>query len=120
MEEAFKWTSKDKGYLYAKQLLNELYETHYGLHDHRHDPHPFGLVLQKDCERYIDHYLFEAYLETFIYKDIHKVTGLSFDDFLNRPRYEIEKIVRVVDGFKKKEATVTQGVMNDLQSSNKT
>lgn len=98
-------------------MLTELYETHYEIHDHKTETHPFSLALQKDSERYIDYYLYDAYLETFIYKDIHKLTGLSFDDFLNRPRYEIEKIVRVVDSFRKKESSMTSNALAGLASS---
>lgn len=119
LEDAFKWTPKGKNYIYAKQLLTELYETEYGIIDHKTEEHPFGLVLQMESEQFTDHYLFDAYLESYLYKDIYKCTGISFDAFLDRPRYEIEKIVKQVDLFKKKEADVKKGVMDDLSGLSK-
>lgn len=114
LTQAFRLTRPQDNYVYTRQLLAELYETHYGIYDHRHSTNPLASVQYNACENYIDHYLYESYLEVFLYKGVYKYTGISFDDFLDRPRFEIEKILRVVEGFRKKEASVSQGAIDRL------
>jgi hypothetical protein len=119
LAHAFKLTKGQDNYLYTKQLMMELYETHYGIHDHRDSTNPLASVQYNKCENYIDHYLFESYLEVFLYKGVHKYTGLNFDDFLDRPRYEIEKILHVLEGFRKKESSITDDAIGKLQKETK-
>lgn len=96
--------------------MAELYETIFGIYDHRHSHNPLGSVLYHECENYIDHFLYESYLEVFMYKNVNKHTGLSFDEFLNKPRYEIEKILNTVEKFKKKEASIADEALDKLKS----
>lgn len=99
--------------------MMELYETVYGIHDHRHSTNPLDSVRYHDCENFIDHFLYESYLEVFMYKNVNKHTGLSFDEFLNKPRYEIEKILNTVEKFKKKESSIADEALGKLQSVSK-
>lgn len=108
---------KQPNYLHAKQLLIELYETQYGIYDHTTSTSPLSGVLFNDAEKYLDNYLFDNYFNTFLYKEIYARTGLSFDEFLDKPRYEIEKIFRLVDDYNKKKSAVASSVTNDLESA---
>jgi hypothetical protein len=74
-------------------------------------------VLFNDAEKYLDNYLFDNYFNTFMYKEIYARTGLDFDAFLDKPRYEIEKIFRLVDEYNKKKSSVAASVTNDLESA---
>lgn len=42
---------------------------------------------------------------------------MSFDDFLNRPKYEIEAIMRIIDDVDKKKNRINESVMKDLENS---
>lgn len=95
--------------------MAELYETYYGIHDHRVSTTPLASVQYHQSENYIDHYLYESYLEVFLYKSVYKNTGITFDEFLDRPRYEIEKILKVLEGFRKKEANITDDAIRKLK-----
>lgn len=79
----------------------ELYETKFGIHNHLGDNNPLSGVLFNEAENYIKDGLYEAYMRTYLYKDIGKKLGISFDEFISRPRHQIESIVRVIDEFSK-------------------
>ena len=108
-----------KDYLTNKQILMEYYETEYGIHDHVHASSPLSGVKYNQCEDTVNHYLYDSYLELFLYKGIGKHTGLTFDEFIDRPRYEIEKIAKAVDAFKKKEAQAGNDALEQLKNSTK-
>lgn len=97
----------------------ELYEVHYGICDHFNTDNPLSSVQYNACENYIDHYLYESYLDIFMYKGVYKYTGLTFDDFLDKPRYEIIKILDAVENFRKKESTVTEDAITKLNKVTK-
>lgn len=99
--------------------MAELYETYYGIYDHTLTSNPLASVQYNKCENHVDHYLYESYLEMFLYKSVYKHTGLTFDDFLDKPRYEIEKIMRVLEGFRKKESSITDDAISKLQKETK-
>lgn len=106
---------KPPNYLHAKQLLLELYETRYGIYDHTTTQNPLSGVLFHDSEKYLDDYLYDNYLTTYIYKQVYARTGLSFDAFLDKPRYEIEKILLIVDKYNRKRPEVASGILSDLE-----
>lgn len=108
---------KQPNYLHAKQLLIELYETHYQVYDHAASVNPLSGVLFNEAEKYLDSYLFDNYFNTFLYKEIYARTGLSFDAFMDKPRYEIEKIFRLVDEYNKKKSAIASSVTQDLESA---
>lgn len=110
---------KPPNYIYAKQLLIELYETAYGIYDHANSTNPLSGVMHHDTEKYLDGYLYDNYLSTFLYKEIYARTGLSFDDFLDKPRFEIEKIFKLVDEYNSKKSTIANNLVNDLENQNK-
>ena len=117
IERSLTGMKKPPNYLHGKQLLIELYETNYGIYDHANSVNPLSSVLFNEAEKYLDNYLFDNYLNTFLYKDIYPRTGLSFDTFLDKPRHEIEKIFKLVDEYNQKKAAVTSGVVADLEGA---
>jgi len=61
--------------------------------------------------------LYDGYLSTFLFKELGKKLGMSFDDFLNRPKFEIESIIRVVDETDKKKDNINKTVLKELEDS---
>jgi len=70
-----------------------------------------------NAENYLKDYLFDGYLSTFLFKELSKKLGMSFDDFLNRPKFEIETIMRVVDDTDKKKNRINENVLKELENS---
>lgn len=101
--------------LYAKQLLIEMYETNYGIYDHTTTTNPLSGVLFHDTEKYLDDHLFDQYLRTYLFKEVYQRTGLSFDNFLDKPRYEIDKIFKIIDEYNAKKNAVANNVIGDLE-----
>lgn len=64
-------------------------------------------------------YLYDGYLSTFIYREIGKKLNISFDEFLARPRYEIESIIRIVEDIDKKKMQANESALNDLERNNR-
>lgn len=83
--------------VYGRLLMDEIYETVYGIHDHIKDKSPLASVSFHEKEKYLDRFLYEGYLTTFIYRDIGRRLNMSFDEFINRPRYEIEMMVKIIN-----------------------
>lgn len=69
-----------------------------------------------DKHKFTDGYLFEGRLRNYIYKDILKMTGITFDDYLARPRYEIELIDSVVEKVAKEKAKSNQQLLDNLKT----
>lgn len=106
-----------KDYFYNKQLLIELYETKYGICDHINANNPLSAVQFNEPEDYLSRTLYEGYLNTFLYRELGKKLHMSFDDFINRPRHEIEMMMRVVEEVDKKRLKVNEGLAQDLQAA---
>ncbi len=108
-----------KDYFFNKQVLNELYETEYGICDHTTTSNPLSSVQFHPAEEYMQNYLYDNYLSTFIYRDLGKKLNMSFDDFISRPRYEIEAIIRVTSVIDEKKAKTNEDMLKSLESNNK-
>lgn len=76
-----------------------------------------ALVQFNPAENYLKDYLWDGYLSTFIMKELGKKLGMSFDDFLNRPKFEIVEMLRVVDEVDKKKNRVNEQVLKDLENA---
>ena len=50
-------------------------------------------------------------------KELGKKLGMSFDDFLNRPKYEITEMLRIVDEVDKKKNKVSEQVLKVLEDT---
>lgn len=65
----------------------------------------------------MNNYVYDGYLYTFIYRDIGKKLNISFDDFISRPRYEIEKILKIVSDIDNKKAKANQSALDELEKT---
>lgn len=62
-------------------------------------------------------YLYDGYLKTFIYRDVGKTLNISFDEFLNRPRYEIERMLQITNDINEKKLKSTEESMKELEKA---
>ena len=69
------------------------------------------------CEKYMDKSLYDGHLANFLYRDLGKRLNMSWDDFINRPRYEIEAILRVVEDIDKKREKTNETLLKDLDAT---
>ena len=69
------------------------------------------------AEQYLNNYLYDGYLSTFIYRDLGKVLNMSFDEFISRPKYEIESILRITQAINEKKMKANQSVINELEQT---
>ena len=117
IKEALSFIKNQPNYIHAKQLLIELYETHYGVYDHTSAVNPLASVLFQESEQFRDKGLLDNYLETYIYKNVFARTGLTFDEFLNRPRFEIEKILEAVSAYNTKKSNAADAGLSALANA---
>ena len=110
-------SSKIPNYIYGRQLFIELYETTFGICDHTTTSNPLALVQFNPAENYLKDFLWDGYLSTFIMRELGKKLGMSFDDFLNRPKFEIVEMLRVVEEVDKKKNRVNEQVLKDLENA---
>jgi hypothetical protein len=58
-------------------------------------------------------------LSTFLYREIGKKLGMSFDEYLNHTRYELEAIHRILETVDAKRMKANEAVMSELEGNNK-
>lgn len=75
----------------------EVFETMYGTNDHSDTSRPMSITEHSpsDDPCYYNDQLAER-LKEYVNLDILKYTGLSFDEFINRPRCEVITIMETV------------------------
>lgn len=105
-------------YFYNKQVLLELYETKYGICDHVNTKSPLALVQFQEAEHYRKNFMYYQWLKLFVQKDIGKRLNITFDQFLDRPRYEIDDIVKAIDEINKVDTQVQENIVKDLEAAN--
>lgn len=98
----------------------ELYETEYQICDHRTETKPLTSVRFNEAEKYSDHYLYSSYLELYLYKKVNKYLGISFDEFIDRSRHEIDSMVEHIDKIMQKEESLTSSLTQQLTAQTKT
>lgn len=76
---------------------------------------PLASVAFHEPEDYLSKTLYEGYLSTFIYRELGKKLHMSWDDFIARPRHEIEMIMRIVEEADKKKIKINADLMKDLE-----
>jgi hypothetical protein len=106
-------------YIYGKQLLIELYETYYGIHNHRQETNPLASVTYNPSEEYLKDGLYENYVSIYIHKELYKKLGMSFEAFIALPRYKINSILSVVDEYDTKRLRSNQDMLDGLEQKNK-
>lgn len=108
-----------KNYLYNKQLLIELYETKFGIRDHVNNGGGLASVTFNESEQYLHNYLYEKYLSSFMYRKIGEKLNISFDDYIDRPRYDIEAINKVADKLDKEKNDASGDALGELENEYK-
>lgn len=98
-------------------MLAELYETKFGIYDHLGPTGPLSSVAMQEAERHIGKFLYEGYLRNFLMRDLAKKLGMSFDQYLERPKYELELIDGIVAELDKKRNAVNEDLLNELTST---
>lgn len=57
-------------------------------------------------------------MELYIYREINKYLGITFDDFISRPRYEIKLILKNINKFLDKKNKLTSEIMENITKEN--
>lgn len=52
-----------------------------------------------------------------MYREIGKKLNMSFDDFINRPKYEIEMMMKVISDVDAKKNKVSENMLQSLENS---
>lgn len=75
-------------------ILSQAYDITYGLYDHNSEKaHPFATSLLHEGERLDYRSPLQLRLKEYRSRQVKDITGLNFDEFLNRPRDEVETIL---------------------------
>ena len=97
----------------------ELYETEFGICDHVHTKDPLALVSFQPSEKFHEHSLYRSYLEAYVDGEIHTKLGLNFDEFLNRPKYQIEAMLKVVNTHAERKAKANKQALDEIEKQNR-
>lgn len=106
--------TKVPNYIYGKQLIIELYETFYGIHNHTVNTNEFASIAYNHSEEYLEDGLFENYVSIFVHKEIYKKLGMGFTDFISQPRYKINSILKIIDELDKKRLKTNEDMLSEL------
>jgi hypothetical protein len=100
-------------------LLIELYETEFGICNHLNTTNPLSSVQFNDCENYIRDGIYEQYLTAYIYREVYKKLGMTFEEWIDQPRYKIESQMNVLNEYDKKKQKIQEDTLETLESSTK-
>lgn len=106
-------------FIYGKQLLTELYETFYEIRNHVTSTDPLSLVLVNEAETFEKNSKYELYFNTFILQEVHKKTGLNFDEFIARPKVQIDRILRLIEVYDARKLKAGQNALEKMEAANK-
>jgi len=104
----------------AQMLLRDRYETFFNIYNHDNpiaDNHPFALIRKNWNENVVDGNRYEERLKQYIDFDIQKYFGISIDEFLDRPRHEVESLIKIAVERIKKEAPIVQQAQEMLKNN---
>lgn len=97
--------------------MNALYETKFGICDHYKEKSPLVSSRINPAEKFVDGFLYEGHLRNFLYRDIHKKLGITFDDYINRSRYEIDLINKIIEETDSVKAKTNETVLAELSKN---
>lgn len=112
---ALKNLKKLDNYITYKEMMYQLYETQYSIYDHLRTNNPLSSVLFHESENYIKDFLYETYLRTYLYKELHSKLGMSFDEFLDHPRYQIESMIQIVNEVDQRKIKTNESFFKELE-----
>lgn len=104
-------------YLLDKQVLQEFYETKYGIHDHINQGSPLSNICFRKSERVQEGSLYEDYLRNFVHLEVGKNLNLTFDQYVDRPRFEIAAINRVLEDIIKEKVKAYDKAVSGLKDT---
>lgn len=85
--------------------LREHYETFFGIYDHDGENVPLmATVLSHDKEKFLPYSRFTQMSRKYIDYGIKELWGLTLDEFLDRPRAEVEMLLDIAADQKRKKA----------------
>lgn len=95
----------------AKKLLTRIYETKFRIYDHFNPgKSPFADVLAHDFTDAVYTGLYSERAEQFAENKIYEIFGMSFDEFLNKPRHKVEILLRSAEKMLKKKSEILTGL----------
>lgn len=98
--------------LSAQILLREAYEVSYEIAtSHEVNHHPWGLVLERHKENYVEYGTTYRTIYAYRLREIHKKFGLNLTEFLDLPREYVELLFTIAS----KEAQEGSGALADLK-----
>lgn len=115
MSELFKIYEPTDDYIYNRQLVMEFYETYYGIHDFTKPGQALTPIAMHPKEEYFKNGIQDNRLRKYLELDVYAKTGLTFDEYLDRPRYEIERLDRVLTEFRIKVNKLEEKTQEDLK-----
>lgn len=120
--------SKKTNVLTAKSILQQAYETNYGIHDYlmqgvqettQTDPHskrPLSSVALHFAEDYCAPSQLYDMIDLFIDKNVHGITGLNLSQFLELPHDVCEQVLIRCDKKQARDAAAQNSVLNSLNN----
>lgn len=88
----------------------------FGIYNHLSAKSNLSNVELHSNEDFIKNNLYEHYLNVFVALDIYTKLGISFDEFINKPKYEIEAIIKVIENLRQKEDKIRKEVNEKISN----
>lgn len=110
----------------AKDTVRQMYQTSYGIFDHiaqyqkeKHnkDPsiaRPLASLAHHPAEDIAPFRLYSEYVRLFPQLKIKERYGMTLDEFLKRPSWQVAAIIEECRRLNSEESTVTAGVKNEM------
>ncbi len=121
--------SKKTDVMTAKSILYQAYETNYGIHDYlgqamqetaQTDPNnkrPLSSVALHFAEDYCAPSRLYEMIDIFVDKNVHGITGLNLQQFLELPHDVCEQVLIRCDKKQSRDAAAQASVLNSLNST---
>lgn len=115
LKEMFSVLNEDEDFVFNRQIALEFYENYFNIHDFHNPKSQLDAVAFHPKEMYFTNSTYENRLRTYMEKDILKLTGITFDKFLDLPTYEIAQIMKVAEQFNEKKYKIEQKAARDAK-----
>lgn len=92
-----------------------MYESKYNICNHFDSKNPLASIGFNESEKYMDDYLYDGWLKTYIYRDLGTILHISFLEFINQPRYVIEKQIAIAIEISNKKNQANKSFLDDIQ-----
>lgn len=104
----------------AKLVLKDLYETKYGIFNHRRsDKSPFSSVLFHESESRFHEGLLRSLIADYLQTKVKDFTGLTLLEYLSLPSHLTKVIMKAVDVEKQREAKMLDDAKNALNNASR-